>query len=132
MKRPVEPRWFVRTIRTLLQVLDERERQNEKWGDQSHHPDATGPGTVRALARELHMETLVPDGISDCEAARQMVDRAFMRGKGSWALILFEEVVEALEEEDEEALEMELTQGAAVATDWAEALQRRREAMRDA
>jgi len=91
------------------EVLDERRRQDEKWGEQNH-PDGTGGVQARALS----------------DALRELCDREHEAGAPTWAAILAEEVGEAFAESDEDALRVELLQVAAVAQQWVEALDRRR------
>jgi hypothetical protein len=93
-------------------VQAEEDRQVELWGEQNH-PDGTGEDF--AVAASMAKEA--------CEAA-------FANGTGTWLDILVEEVFEAAEEADEEALIVELTQVAAVAKNWIRAI-KRRQAARD-
>lgn len=93
---------------TLNQVLAERLRQNERFGEQNH-PDGTG---------------LTEDKLK-AKVARQMCDVMTARNLLAWRDILLEEVYEALAESDEDRLYEELIQVAAVAAAWAEAIQRR-------
>lgn len=95
----------------LLDVDAELERQDELWGDQSHLPNGTSVEQFKALA----------------DLARQQADQAHHRGELSFALILFEEFYEAMAEENEEALETELVQVAAVASQWVKAIRTRRQ-----
>lgn len=90
-------------------MLNERERQVEKWGEQ-HHPDGTGAGYN--LPRDVN---------------RMECDHAFAAGEGTWRHILLEEVYEALAEEDVEKLRAELVQVGAVAAAWIEDIDSREE-----
>jgi hypothetical protein len=92
----------------LAEVLEERIRQDEKWGEQNP-PDGTG-GPGRA---------------DDADQARRFCDESFKNGTGTWAAILGEEVAEALAESDPNKLRAELIQCAAVCTSWVEAIDRR-------
>lgn len=92
----------------LIEVLFERYRQDEQWGEQNH-PDGTGWGNLPALA----------------EAARQRCKKAAAEGKVTWFHILDEEVREAFAERDPVRLREELVQVAAVAAAWVEAIDRR-------
>jgi hypothetical protein len=110
----------------LDDVAAERERQDAKWGQQNH-PDGTGWVSVYGGDREA------------AEDARNHCARAFTAGHGTWRHILEEEVREAFAETDPLLLRTELIQVAAVATAWAEAIDRREapvargdEAVRDA
>jgi hypothetical protein len=92
----------------IREVIDERQRQDAKWGEQNH-PD----GTDRALTGAA--------GI-----IKQRVDERAKAGTLTWFDILDEEMIEVFSEEDEEKLRGELIQAAAVCVAWAEAIDRRR------
>lgn len=97
--------------RAVVDVLDERHRQDLKWGEQNHD-DAIG-----------HVG---PSGGEDLE----YIARHSMTEHGpTWAAILLEEVGEALQETGDrgslQGLRAELVQVAAVAVAWIEALDRR-------
>ena len=89
------------------EVVDERIRQDEKWGEQNH-PDGTN-STFRSAA----------------EQAKQVCDYHHRHGTGTWRHILHEEVCEAFAESDPAKLRAELIQVAAVAVAWVEAIDRR-------
>ncbi|MCG8926677.1 hypothetical protein [Lentzea sp. CC55] len=95
------------TNNALSLVRAERNAQDAQWGTQDH-PDGTGPAFNSALG----------------DARRNMAE-AQRFGVLSWRDILLEEVFEALCEQDAERLGEELTQLAAVAVAWREALHRR-------
>jgi hypothetical protein len=102
------------TADVLAEIADERERQDAKWGEQSH-PDGTGHKKFAAMR----------------DAARAACERAAAHGSVTengyvtWRHILREEFYEALAETDPKALRAELIQVAAVATAWVEAIDRR-------
>lgn len=80
----------------------ERQRQIGKFGAQ-HHPDGTGAEYYVGMADE----------------ARNDVERFVAQHSGpEWALILLEEVYEALAESDPAKLRAELVQIAAVCSTW--------------
>ncbi|MEU4781059.1 hypothetical protein [Micromonospora sp. NPDC023633] len=94
----------------LAEVLDERRRQDAKWGEQNH-PD----GTAR-------------NGWADRELAdvsRRLCQDAAGLGLVTWRHILDEEMREVFAEEDPAKLRAELLQVAAVAVAWVEAIDRR-------
>lgn len=107
-------------------VRAERARQDTRWGIQDH-PDGSGP--------MLHALTGIDatcDYYLDHATGRQLASAAQVatmnraeRGIVSWADILLEEVFEALAEEDPVRLRAELIQVAAVAQQWASAIDRR-------
>lgn len=97
------------TDRVLSEVLAERIRQDDRWGEQNH-PDGTG---------------VTPEQIKLAENAKAMCQQAFAEGRGDWAHVLFEEVREALAESGLPQLRAELVQIAAVAVAWIEAIDRR-------
>ncbi|MBK7823587.1 MAG: hypothetical protein IPJ61_21610 [Tessaracoccus sp.] len=100
--------------RVLREVMDERVRQHDKWGEQNHK-DGTGPLLVwadRAAGAAVH-------------AFRNRCEYRFRMGNGTWSDIALEEIAEALAEEDPALLRAELIQVAAVAVAWVEAIDRR-------
>ena len=111
----------------LMEVAQERSRQDARWGQQNHL-DGTGPETVPLYAATA-------TGIADDDEAHYIRDvmcgRTDWRFKtladrpGTWADILLEEVFEAMAEDSPVKLVQELTQVAAVAVAWVEAIERR-------
>jgi siderophore synthetase component len=96
------------TNAVLNEVLEERRRQHDKWGQQDH-PDGTGNEhwTNRAtLAKELCFD-------------------AFRKERGTFRHVMEEEVYEAFAEADQVRLREELVQVAAVAVAWIESIDRR-------
>lgn len=89
-------------------VLDERARQEARWGQQNH-PDGTGGNVLTAQSNRR----------------RAACEQAFAEGRGTWKHILDEEVAEAFAETDPDALVAELTQVAAVCIAWVAAIERR-------
>jgi len=119
---PLSPRG-----RVLSDVDDERGRQDEKWGEQNH-PDGTGPATfpldpIDAWASAMFFED--NDAARLARAATRACQAAAAAGNVTWRAILLEEVFEALAESDPARLRTELVQVAAVAAQWAEAIDRR-------
>lgn len=96
------------TARAIIDVAEERFRQDAKWGQQNH-PDGTGtPGDEYQALR-----------------ARAVCESAFAAGDGTWRHILTEEFREAMAEDNVANLREELVQLAAVAVAWVEAIDRR-------
>lgn len=91
------------------ELLVERIRQFEKFGDQSNVPDGTG-----GLA-----------AIEDARLSRLSCQAAFKDGAGTWKDILEEEFCEAMAESNVEMLRAELIQVAAVACAWIKVLDKR-------
>lgn len=118
----------------LADVREERARQNSKWGEQNH-PDGTGPdvsplvgigqATPRSAFRDFVVEILTAEQLA--LYATKATDTNAHRGTVTWADILLEEVFEALAESNTLPLRTELIQVAAVATQWVEAIDRRKE-----
>lgn len=102
---------IVRDLGVLPEIAAERERQDEKWGEQNH-PDGTGPGFA-----------------IDAKRARHRCNLAAALGLVSYRDILNEEVFEAFAESDPDKLRVELIQVAAVAVAWIEKLDRERNAL---
>ena len=100
------------TRRVLDEVMDERIRQDLKWGEQNH-PDGTGP-----YAFHIHITGVADRYRQECESAAAV-------GECTFRHILMEEVWEAAAEADPAKLRAELIQVAAVAAAWAEAIDRR-------
>lgn len=101
----------VATISVMQEVINERVRQDDKWGQQNH-PDSTGGPPSEIMADEY----------------RSRAAEAAASGALTWRHILLEEVYEAIAESDPTALREELIQVAAVAAAWAEAIDRRGQA----
>lgn len=95
------------------EVVEERQRQDAKWGQQDH-PDA-GSRHSKWVAQ------------ANAQVARKLCQDDFRDGDPSWEIILLEEVYEAIEQcnEDTAKLREELIQVAAVCVAWAEAIDRR-------
>lgn len=128
------------TQEVLQLVAAERQRQQEKWGEQNHpgidvddvqlfHECAarfadlaTPESFVEHVAKRL--------GIPTATDARGVLQRLASAGKATWAHILLEEFAEAVEaaalaaidKGSIEHLRTELVQVAAVAVQWAEKL----------
>lgn len=109
------PTILPRSARVLEEVSHERARQDARWGEQNH-PDGTGPMKAYGFLGTAEDHALT---------ARARCDSAHRLGEGTWEHILTEEYAEALAEEDPGKLRAELIQIAAVATAWAEAIDRR-------
>ncbi|MEU2111849.1 hypothetical protein [Streptomyces sp. NPDC019507] len=91
-------------VKRFAEAVDtERQAQLAKWGDQKH-PDGTGSRFYGKRAAQARRE---------CELAAAEPDFG-----PQWALILREEVYEALAESDPAALRAELIQVAAVCAAW--------------
>lgn len=100
----------------LFEIDLERERQEQKWGQQNH-PDGTGPNLlmpIGGITADLYRESMV----DRCDLMHQV-------GAGTWEHILTEEYAEAMAEADPAVLRRELIQVAAVAVAWIEAIDRR-------
>lgn len=107
------------TTYVLDEVFAERQRQDEKWGEQNH-PDfwpTKLPQTAELRATYY--------GVPQEGLAKHNCELAFAAGRGSWADILVDEVSEAIGAPNVEALREELVQVAAVAVKWVEAIDRR-------
>lgn len=100
--------------RVLVEVADERGRQNVKWGEQNH-PSGTGPDVVWSYTGPA---AYVAD------VAKSECQRLSAEGMVTFADILLEEVAEAFAELDPAKLRAELIQVAAVATQWVESIDR--------
>jgi hypothetical protein len=98
------------TMAVLDQVLDERARQDEKWGPPNPScPDGTGASHF----------------VDEVEHIRHACQFAADHGGLTFRHILAEEVAEAFAEDDPARLRAELVQVSAVAVKWIEAIDRR-------
>lgn len=107
------------TLAVLMEVANERARQDKKWGEQNH---PSGTGDERRMLRD----TTLPTWGTVCYRATALTDRAAQNGSLTFLDILLEEVGEAFSEHDDEGVRGELVQVAAVAVGWIEAIDRRR------
>lgn len=100
-----------RDIYAMIDVYAERDRQRSLGHLDSHDYN---DGTGRNLDRMLPLPSAA--------SVRARAEAAF---SVPWALVLLEEVLEALEEDNEERLRTELVQVAAVALRWIGAIDER-------
>lgn len=114
-----------KTVEVLGEVLDERVRQDQKWGEQNHPNFRLQPlGTLRESLIQPFIESEYR--IGSARHARKRCELAFAGGWGSYAHIAAEEIAEAFEEtQDEAKLREELVQCAAVFVAWIECIDRR-------
>ncbi len=114
------------TMAVLDQVLDERARQDEKWGPPDPAcPDGTGAQEVREGGRVVQSDHLLEIRRGRATEAQEACERAKQEGRITFRHILEEEVREAFAEDDPSRLRAELVQVAAVAAKWIEAIDRR-------
>jgi hypothetical protein len=112
-----------------VQAKQELRRQHEKWGEQNH-PDGTGDDRLVLAGLRTHRSAR-PLTVDDTTAgtfaflAKHATDRLAAGGHVQWSDILLEEVFEALAENEPAMLRNELIQVAAVALQWAGAIDRR-------
>jgi hypothetical protein len=117
-------------------VAAELDAQDAKWGEQ-RHADGTGHDRrplvgILTTARLLADEKVDLDARADVLERWARVDCQSRGGTGigskpdTWTAILLEEVFEALASDDTDDLQTELVQVAAVAIQWATAIERRR------
>lgn len=98
-------------------VEAELDRTFEKWGDQSHVIDGTGPDT-RVMGYSFKSYARIMKRINDAELEIDAQTGAMVPNVPKWSIILLEEVFEALESDNPEHLREELVQVASVATNW--------------
>lgn len=106
------------TAQVIAEVAAERERQKAKWGEQNH-PDGTGPDKLPMPYGSGSWGAAVA-----AERLTLLTNCAAQIGQVTWLHILREEVFEAFAEKDPTKLRAELIQVAAVAAQWAEAIDR--------
>jgi len=108
----------------LNDVVDERGRQNHKWGEQNH-PNGTGPTATVLDGGPAHQPVRWIEAGALRDYLRAATNFRANQAKVAWADILLEEVFEALAESDPATLRAELVQVAAVAVQWVEAIDRK-------
>lgn len=91
------------------EIQEELNRQDTRWGEQNH-PDGTGISGDKERADE----------------SKRNNDFFVSVNQLTWRDILYEEVMEAFAEKDEDRLREELIQVSAVAANWVKAIDRRR------
>ena len=104
------------TLGILAEVVDERVRQDAKWGEQNH-PNGTGPYVVWTLGGRITAQVMAA-------RARDMCQEAARRGECTWLLIALEEMAEAFAEDDPYRVRQEVLQLVAVGVSWIEAIDR--------
>lgn len=109
-------------IDVINDVLAERDKQDAKWGEQNH-PNGTGPNKL-----PMPYNSGSWNAAFAAEQLTLCTNSAAQSGYVTWLHILREEVFEAFAEEDPAKLRAELIQVAAVAVQWAEAIDRAEEA----
>ncbi len=106
----------------LIEIDSERDRQDEKWGEQNH-PDGTGINWMDQITPAFGWSENPSEHTANL--AKRSTNRAAKNGKLTFLQILLEEVAEAFAETDTKKLRTELIQVAAVAAQWVEAIDRR-------
>lgn len=91
----------------VIDVQEERRRQDDKWGPQTHR-DGTGPSGFHT-----HIVGVADRYRKECQNAAE-------KGEVTWRHIFLEEVYEAVAESDVTKLREELIQVMAVAQHWVE------------
>lgn len=99
---------LARQHQLFYEMVDERNRQDAKWGP-ADHPNGTGGLTLNL----------------DASIAKAQCQTVFDAGHGTWRHILAEEVAEAHAEDDITKLRAELIQVGAVVFAWLEAIDRK-------
>ena len=118
---------FKRELPALYAIYAEQERQLSKWGQQDH-PDLSDAAAFNKPDRVAEIL-----GIPHAQYARARCEGDFNARMGNWAVILIEEVAEAIEQAalgNEQALQEELVQVGAVCASWAQAIGRRKGGVR--
>lgn len=109
-------------LRALMLVLEERSRQDSRWGLQNH-----ADGTSSRLSIVGHLSDL-PQHASNARlrhAVTERCDRAGAHGNATWEKILTEEWAEVCAADTPAEVEAEVAQVAAVGLAWLGAIERR-------
>lgn len=107
----------------MEEISAERDRQDKKWGEQNH-PDGTGINWIDQIIPAFGWKENASEHAADL--SKHATNRAARMDKVTWLQIIREEVAEAFAETDVDNLRTELIQIAAVATQWVEAIDRRK------
>lgn len=106
----------------LSEIGAERDAQDLKWGEPKDTPNGTGPSEV--LPFRVNDREWTPYGVLR-RRAQEATDDAARDRRSTMALVLLEEVFEAVAERDEARLRAELIQVAAVAAKWVQIIDAR-------
>lgn len=104
------------------EIRIERQKQNEKWGEQNHACldvvllNRIGSCTPKRMCDEYELPSE--------ERAKQMCDNAFSQGRGTYAHIAVEEMSEVISAFDIHKRREELIQLTAVCVAWIEKIDR--------
>lgn len=98
----------------LVEIAEERARQEELWGEQNHPVLSSSPNTF--VARRSHA--------ARADVFKRRNDRRAKESNLAWDDIILEEVYEALAEEDPARIRAELVQAAAVVVNMIQGLDR--------
>ncbi len=110
-------------LRIARLVLDERQRQDARWGKPKDLGNGTGPDSLPlAFLRPILEGDIYSTAVEMQSWAKEHTDNATHLGRVTYADILNEEYLEAHAEDDPEKLFDELIQVAAVAQKWCRAL----------
>lgn len=120
--RGLEGSVSTQTVGVLLEVGQERSRQDKKWGEQNHR-DGTGPDVLEQ-SDVLDLLSSVDSEQGVAEWARSRCEHAFAQAEGTFEHILTEEWGEAIDSDSPADLRAELLQVAAVAVAWVEKIDR--------
>jgi len=105
-----------KTPMVLVEVMRERERQEELWGEQTH-PSVSFPEAAPATREAIY-------GVPSEAVAKDRCERAFRDGVGTYADIAVEEMAEVIAAGNEADRRAELVQLAAVCVAWIESIDR--------
>jgi hypothetical protein len=103
--------------RVLTDIRDERDRQMDKWGISQMHPCV--PDELMKLPESYRGVNLTAHyGLPHEKGFKEVVAKAFSEGKGTYAHIAVEELIEAIASPNVEHRREELVQCAAVIVAW--------------
>lgn len=118
---------YLGTMAVLQDVIRERVRQTEEYGDNADLEDGTSPDTCWLLPFTTASATVIESTLRD-----DYVDFEEDAGKPTWVHLIREEVAEAFQESDPKRLAAELIQVAALCVSWVEKIDARGEYKRTA
>lgn len=126
-------KWQIRTINVLEKIFEHRIEQVERYGHNDDKADGTGPDVcwIPGLRTGVQPGPGLPTPENTATEIEAIFRRAYERNGGdgevTWMELVREEIAESFAEEDQDLLEAELTQVAALCVSWIETIQKRRE-----
>lgn len=121
MPKPKTPEQ-IKTSEVLVELFNERQRQDKKWGQQNH--PCLNQDLLNSKGGCVPLQMTMYYEIPSEKRAKLMCDSTFKNNKGTYAHIALEELSEAISAFDVIKRREELVQLAAVTVAWIEKIDR--------